>query len=74
MEIGGESEGQVREKNTRSCGIDVFAESTRDDSPGEGDRNRGDEAEEETKDGDRNADRCRHGIHVHQFHGVETTN
>lgn len=42
----------------------MFTESSRDESPDEGDWDRCDEAEEETEDGDGNADRSGHGSHV----------
>lgn len=66
VEIGGEAEGEVGEENARGGGVEVLAESTRDDSPEEGDGDRGDEAEEETEDGHRYADRSSHRIHVHR--------
>lgn len=64
MEIRGEAEGEIREESSRSSRVDVFTESTRDESPSEGDRDRCDEAEEKTEDGDGNADRSGHGSHV----------
>lgn len=33
MEIGGEAEGKVREKNTDGGGVEVFREATGDEAP-----------------------------------------
>lgn len=69
MEIRGEAEGEVREESSGSSRVDVFTESTRDESPREGDWDRCDEAEEETENGDGDADGGSHGTHVERFHG-----
>lgn len=70
MEVGGESEGEVREESAGSGGVEVLGGCTGDESPDKTDGDGGDEAEEETEHRDRDADPSGHGFHL-QGHGLQ---
>lgn len=68
MEIGRESEGEIREYDAGSGGVEVFSgRAAGDEAPEEADRNSSEETEEESEHRDRYSDHRRHCAQI-QLH------